>query len=211
MYGSRDTSVKPGVPPTLVVIAGGRGRRLGGVAKGLIQLNNGLTVVEQLLSLSDGPRFVNTNDPSAYERLEVPLIGDLVPEKGAPGGVVTALAIAPTEWVYVIACDMPFVTRAELEALAARAHAKADVVCFTREGQLEPLVGLYRRALWEDWALRLDGNPSLRSLLESTRLETIESLQPHRLISLNSAEDLREAAESFRRSGASATFPISPW
>ncbi|MFZ5441526.1 MAG: molybdenum cofactor guanylyltransferase [Myxococcota bacterium] len=204
-------SVKPGVPPTLVVIAGGRGRRLGGVPKGLIQLESGLTIVEHLLSLGEGPRFINTNDPEAYERFGVPLIGDLVPEKGAPGGVVTALAIAPSEWVFVVACDMPLVTREDLALLAAARRPGADTICFTREGRLEPLVGLYRQALWQDWAPRLEGNPSLRSLLESTHLETIESPQPHHLISLNSLDDVREAAESFRRSGASATFQGSPW
>jgi molybdopterin-guanine dinucleotide biosynthesis protein A len=106
---------------------------------------------------------------------------------------------------------MPFVTRAELDELWAHRHAKVDALCFTRDGRLEPLVGLYRRELCFDWEPRLEGNPSMRSLLESTRLETIESAQPHRLISLNSVDDLREAAESFRRSDASATFRGSPW
>ncbi|HEY1086976.1 MAG TPA: molybdenum cofactor guanylyltransferase [Archangium sp.] len=211
MYGSHDTSVKPGGPPALVVLAGGRGRRLGGVPKGLIRLANGLTVVEQLLTLARGPAFVSANVSESYERFDVPVVGDLVPDKGAPGGVVTALAVAPTEWVFVVACDMPFVTRAMLDELERRRHPGADVVCFTREGKLEPLVGLYRRALCFDWALRLDGNPSLRELVDSVRVDTVESEQPHRLTSLNSPDDLRAAAESFRDPDDAGTLPALSW
>ena len=206
-------SVKSGGRPTLVVLAGGRGSRLGGLAKGLIRLRNGETVVETLLRLTSGLAFVSTNHPEWYERLEVPLIADLVPDKGAPGGVVTGLAVSPSDWVTIVACDMPFVTEAMLTTLHARRHAGVDVVCFTRGGQLEPLVGVYRRELCFDWAPRLDGNPSLRELVSSVRLETIEAEEPSRLISLNSPDDFRHAAESFRQLGVTGTLPpqVPPW
>ena len=204
MYGSRDTHVKS----TLVVLAGGRGIRFGGLAKGLIRLNHGQTVVEQLLGLAEGPAFVSTNHPEWYERLDVPLIADLVPDKGAPGGVVTGLAVAATDWVIIVACDMPFVSSAMLAQLQARRHQGADVVCFTREGQLEPLVGIYRRELCFDWVPRLDGNPSLRELVSSVRLDTIEVEDPARLMSLNSPADFYRAAESFRHSVVAGTLPL---
>jgi molybdenum cofactor guanylyltransferase len=170
-------------------------------------------VVETLLRLSTGLAFVSTNHPEWYERLEVPLIADLVPDKGAPGGVVTGLAVAPTDWVTIVACDMPFVNEAMLSQLHARRHAGVDAVCFTRSGQLEPLVGVYRRELCFDWAPRLDGNPSLRELVSSVRLETIEAEEPSRLISLNSPDDFRHAAESFRQLGVTGTLPpqVPPW
>ncbi len=204
MYGNRDTAVKS----TLIVLAGGRGVRLGGLPKGLIRLRNGETVVEGLLGLAKGAAFVSTNHPEWYERLEVPLIADLVPDKGAPGGVVTGLAVAATEWVTIVACDMPFVTAQMLADLHARRHKGADVVCFTRAGQLEPLVGIYRRELCFDWSPRLDGNPSLKELVSSVRLDTLEAEEPARLLSLNSPDDLRDAAESFRQSGVAGTLPL---
>lgn len=169
--------------------------------------------METLLRLSRGLALVSTNHPEWYERLEVPLIADLVPDKGAPGGVVTGLAVSPTDWVTIVACDMPFVTEGMLRTLHARRHAGVDAVCFTRGGQLEPLVGVYRRALCFDWAPRLDGNPSLRELVSSVRLETVEAAEPARLISLNCPNDFRDAAESFRDSGVTGTLPpqVPPW
>jgi len=209
VYGSSDTSVKS----TLVVLAGGRGTRFGGLAKGLIRLRDGQTVVERLLGLSTGLSFVSTNHPEWYERLDVPLVADLVPDKGAPGGVVTGLAVAATQWVIIIACDMPFVTSQMLVQLQARRHAGADAVCFTRGGQLEPLLGIYRRELCFDWAPRLEGNPSLRELVSSVRLDTIEVDDPARLMSMNSPDDFRDAAESFRDMDVAGTFPpqAPPW
>lgn len=189
-----------GPPPTLVILAGGLGKRLGGVPKGLIRID-GVTVIERLLELAPGPVLVSANHPEWYEWLDVPVVGDAFGERGAPGGVVTALAAAGTEWVLVVGCDMPLVTREMLEQLVARARPNIDVVCFEREGQLEPLLGLYRRSLHEDWAARLEGQPSLRSLIESTSYETVQAAEPWRLASLNSPKDI----ESFRTSAASGT------
>lgn len=194
------------------MLAGGRGRRMGGVAKGLLRLPSGETVVEHLLELApEVPRFVSTNDPQAYERLEVPLVADVVADRGAPGGVVTALAMASTEWVVIVACDMPFVTREMIDTLLSHRHLHADAVCFTRDGQLEPLVACYRRALCHDWEVRLDAHPSMRELITSTRFESVESREPQRLISLNSPKDFaRVGDESFRQLEPSGTVP-SQW
>lgn len=191
MYGKRGFPVKGGW--TLAVLAGGRGRRLGGVPKGLVRLPSGQTVVEHLLELTDGPRIVSTNDPQAYERLDVPLVADVVADRGAPGGVVTALAMATTEWVVIVACDMPLVTREMIDELLAHRHAHVDAVCFSRGGELEPLLGCFRRELCHDWAPRLEGHPSMRELINGVRFDVVESAEPHRLMSLNSPAD----AESF--------------
>lgn len=190
-----------GVPPeTLVILAGGLGKRLGGVPKGLIRVD-GVTVVERLVELARGPVLLSANHPEWYEWLDVPVVGDAFGERGAPGGVVTALGAAATEWVLVVGCDMPLVTRAMLDQLLARARPSIDVVCFERDGQLEPLLGLYRRSLHEDWAARLEGQPSLKALIESTSYETVQAAEPWRLASLNSPKDI----ESFRSCGASGT------
>lgn len=205
VYGSPDRSVKSLGHPALFVLAGGRGSRLGGLPKGLIRLEEGETVLDRLLRLSSGLAFVGTNNPEWYERFDVPLVGDIVRNKGAPGGVVTGLAVAPTEWVAIVACDMPFVTIEMLELLCARRRAGIDAVCFSRGGELEPLVGVYRRALCFDWAPRLGGDPSLRELLSSVRVDVVEAAEPARLASLNWPADLRNAAECFRSTAVAGT------
>lgn len=165
---------------------------------------SGETVVERLLALagpSGSPCFVSTNDPQAYEWLDVPLVADLFPDRGAPGGVVTALACATTEWVTVVACDMPFIDDELIEQLADAPCDDVDAICFTRDGHLEPLCARYRRSLCFDWSPRLEGNPSMHELLQDTRVRVLTLDDPDRLMSFNAPSDLRE---SFRRSEASA-------
>lgn len=174
-----------------VIVAGGAGKRLGGIAKGLLQVG-GSTMIERTLAIAPaGPRFVNANRPEPYEFLGLPIVGDVEPGRGAPGGVVTALAVSPSPWVMVIGCDMPRLTAQGLERLAAAASEELEVVCFEREGDIEPMVGLYRRSLVERWAAALTSNPSLRGLIRASRLRTLKCTDPGELDSVNTPEDAR--------------------
>lgn len=175
---------------TYVIVAGGAGRRLGGTPKGLVSVG-GQPIIERLLR--QGERwmtYVVANRPRPYEFLDVPLVGDVFPGRGAPGGVVTALAVASTQWVLTVACDMPFVSREAMEVLLARCSPSADAVCFERSGRLEPLLAVYRRSLLKPWASRLATNPSLQQLLGSIRVEAVVPEEPRWLESINTFEDI---------------------
>jgi molybdopterin-guanine dinucleotide biosynthesis protein A len=178
---------------TVAVLAGGKGRRLGGAPKGLIRFG-GQTVMERILAaLPDrAATVVIANDPGPYASLGLPILGDVDPDRGAPGGVVTALAVSGTPWTLVVACDMPHVTRAAMETLLAARAPGVDVVCFERRGDLEPLLGVYRRTLLAPWAAALASNPSLRGLVRSARLATLHTPSDLLLDSLNTPRDLAE-------------------
>jgi molybdopterin-guanine dinucleotide biosynthesis protein A len=169
---------------------------MGGRAKGLIQVS-GRPIVQKLLELEpEWPTWIIANVPGPYLRFGVPIVADVMPGKGAPGGVVTALAVARTEWVLVVACDMPNVTRAIVARLIECANDDVDVVCFRRRGQLEPLLALYRRTLLAVWAEALPADPSMRALLAGTRVNALE-LEPEddRLLdSLNTPDDIRRSS-----------------
>jgi len=191
------------VKPTLAVLAG---------LDGLHRLANGLTVAQQLLSLAEGPAFISTNCPEWFERFDVPLVADVVSNRGSAGGVVTALAFATTEWVQVVSCQLPFVTKAVLKQLWAHRHANTDAICLSVGGKIEPLVGLYRRELVYDWEPRLDGAPALISLVESCRVDEVR-WSGEELRRLNSSRGLRSADESFSNAWSVGTVPsqVAPW
>lgn len=200
MYGNHTVPVKdtPGI--TFVVQAGGKGTRLGGVPKGLIRLGND-RAIDRLLRLAEErrwPAWIVANVPEPYAELDAPIAADVVPGRGAPGGVVTALSVARTEWVLTVGCDMPFVTQEAIDALLAERAPEVDVVCFQREGRLEPLLGLYRRSLLTAFAARLEAQPSLQSLIRSARCRVLEPDDPSVLDSLNTPEDLQRARASIR-------------
>ncbi|MBF5044272.1 molybdenum cofactor guanylyltransferase [Aggregicoccus sp. 17bor-14] len=162
---------------TLALIAGGRGSRLGGVAKGLLRWR-GRTLLEHQLQLAPGFARVLlvTGDPAPYARWGLETVADVIPGRGAPGGVHAALAHARTPWVLALGCDMPFVTRAALAPLLAARAEGGMAVLYRVGGRLEPLLALYRAALAPRWGPLLSGErgPSFTQLLAAEPVTVLE-------------------------------------
>jgi molybdopterin-guanine dinucleotide biosynthesis protein A len=141
---------------TICVQAGGESRRMGQdkalmpfLGRPLIQ-----RVVDRLTPIADEV-IVTTNRPEAYRFLDLPLFPDLIPGRGALGGLYTAIASATHPFVAVVACDMPFASAKLIEAASQiMLEEEADVViprlnsaepAGKSEG-FEPLHAVYRRA-----------------------------------------------------------------
>lgn len=185
---------------TLAVVAGGQGRRLSGVPKGLLKVGD-RTVLERLLALA--PRFAEVllvaNAPEPYARFGLRTVTDVVVGKGAPGGVHAALVGARTPWVLAVACDMPFIMPEAVRVLLEARRPDVDAVCFTVEGRVEPMLAAYRASLASSWGeLLRQGDPSLRELLSRCRAtllseESLRAVDPElrSLVNVNTPEDLR--------------------
>ncbi len=184
---------------TLAVIAGGKGERLGGVAKGLLVLE-GRPVLEHLLALSPlfGDVLLVANEPAPYARFNLRTVADPIRGRGAPGGVYAALHAARTEWVLAVACDMPFVRAEAVRVLLEARSTDVDAVCFEVGGRWEPLLAVYRRALAGPWGEVLrEEEPSLRGLLSNSRTRVLPEAalravdaELRAVVSVNTPEDL---------------------
>lgn len=72
---------------------------------------------------------------------------DIRPGAGPLAGLHTALQRSQTETVFVVACDMPFVTAETAQTLLAALTPQAQaVVPRERGGQIHPLCAVYRRS-----------------------------------------------------------------
>jgi molybdenum cofactor guanylyltransferase len=167
------------VDATLAILGGGKGKRLGGAPKGLITLK-GRTILETQLDLL--PSFAEglfvASDPSPYAALlaahpQLRVIPDLIPGKGAPGGVHAALAAARSEWVVAVACDMPFITLKVLQLLLSERAPDVDVVAFQAAGRLQPQLAAYRATLHAAWGRALATDPPLRVLIGKFRARVL--------------------------------------
>ena len=102
-------------------------------------------VIQRVRPLADEV-LVTTNRPQDYQFLDLPLFQDLVPGRGALGGLYTALYAASQPLVAVLACDMPFLNASLLnyqrELMLDSQH---DVVIPRTEEGLEPFHAIYRR------------------------------------------------------------------
>jgi molybdopterin-guanine dinucleotide biosynthesis protein A len=176
---------------TLAVLAGGKGERLGGVAKGLLSIG-GRPFLEPILELGRlcAESILVAAEP-AYDRFGVRRVEDVEPGRGAPGGVVTALLAARTPWVLIVACDMPYVT-VDCAGAILDAAGDHDVTCYRRGGRLEPMLAVYRASLGAQWRAGLAGNTSLQALIVGVRFQALAPADPHALDSINTAAQLAE-------------------
>lgn len=90
--------------------------------------------------------LVTANDPTAYAFLDLPTYPDVRPDRGALGGLYTALRIANHPVVAVVACDMPFVNPKLLVAARRRLNQEGlDAVVPRTEHGFEPFHAVYLR------------------------------------------------------------------
>lgn len=194
---------------SLVIQAGGESRRMG-VDKGLVNFLGQPLVQRSLerLGYIAAEILLTTNIPDRYAFLDVPLIPDRIPGRGALGGLYTALSAARHPLVAVVACDMPFASPKLFEHLAQILTASEfDAAMPRTSGGTEPFHAVYRRrtclsavagAIRADrW--RVDSWFSDVSIhfLENTDLERFD---PDGLVlrNVNTPEELRQAEEIAR-------------
>jgi molybdopterin-guanine dinucleotide biosynthesis protein A len=97
---------------TAVVIAGGQSRRMR-TDKAFIEIG-GKRLIERVLDVIVplfSQVYINSNKPEYYQEWGIPVIQDLVKDKGALGGIYTGLVQASTDYVFCVACDMPSLNR----------------------------------------------------------------------------------------------------
>jgi len=132
---------------TICIQAGGQSSRMG-EDKALKQfLGHPLIqrVTGRLQPFAD-ELIVTTNHPQDFSFLNLRLFPDLKPDRGALGGLYTAIASASHPVVGVVACDMPFASGKLIDAMSRLLIQKdADVVIAKTEVGYEPLHAVYRR------------------------------------------------------------------
>jgi molybdopterin-guanine dinucleotide biosynthesis protein A len=144
---------------TGLILAGGRGSRMGGVDKGL-QNHHGIPLaLHALLRLQPqvGELMLNANrNLGAYEALGAPVWPDALPDYPGPlAGLMAGLERCETPYLVTVPCDSP---NFPPDLVARLAHAlqteDADIaMAATREqGELrtQPVFCLLRAALMED-------------------------------------------------------------
>lgn len=133
---------------SIIVQSGGKSTRMGGdkalrpfLGKPLIE-----HIIDRFSSLGD-ELLVITNNPHDYQYLGIPLYKDVIPDRGALGGLYTALKIASHPAVALIACDMPFASP-ELILYLSRylQESGADAVLPSTDYGPEPMHAVYRRS-----------------------------------------------------------------
>jgi molybdopterin-guanine dinucleotide biosynthesis protein A len=143
---------------TGLVLAGGRGSRMGGVDKGLQQHGGMPLVMHALTRLGHqvGQVMINANrNLGAYESFGVPVWPDAVPDYAGPlAGFQVGLEHCETPWLVTVPCDSPLFPDDLVARLAAAVveHDAEIAMAATREDgvlQVQPVFCLLKTELLE--------------------------------------------------------------
>ena len=140
---------------TGVILAGGRGSRLGGVDKGLVPLH-GRPLIEYAIDAlrpQVASLLISANrNRDVYASYGYPVIADVMGDYDGPlAGMLSAMRAAGTAYILTTPCDAPSIpadlARRLGEALI-RENAVASAVSL--QGRLQPVFALLRRTLADD-------------------------------------------------------------
>ncbi|MEW8203311.1 MAG: molybdenum cofactor guanylyltransferase MobA [Candidatus Thiodiazotropha endolucinida] len=152
-------STQPAV--TAVILAGGRGRRMGGEDKGLIELN-GRPLVQHVISAIQpqvATILINANrNQERYAAFGYPVIADsLLDYQGPLAGFIAALQAVETEDMLTLPCDGPLVPPDLVARLyEARQSAGADIAVAHDGDRLQPVYALIPKRLADSLQHYLD-------------------------------------------------------
>lgn len=188
---------------TGIILAGGKNLRMG-ANKAFLEIN-GQRIIDRTRRLFQelfAEVILVTNSPFAYLDLNLRMVADLLPERGALGGIFTGLFYSSFSHAFVVACDMPFLNKELISYLISLA-GKYDIVIPKTEDGLQPLHAIYsQKCLPHMENLLRQGNlkiidffhlVKMREVL-TNELITFDPLQKS-FFNVNTPEDLARAKE----------------
>lgn len=176
-------------PPPIagLILAGGQGSRMGGVDKGLVELDGRPMVAHVIERLGPQVRrlMINANRNAAtYAGYGLPVLSDRLPDYAGPlAGLDAGLAACPAdcEWVLTCPCDSPFLPLDLAARLLEATQAAGAVAAMARaDGQKQPVFLLARR----------DTAASLAAYLAAgeRKIDRWVESQPHAIVDFPDAE-----------------------
>ncbi len=193
----------PPLPPcSILLLAGGRGQRMGGQDKGLLEWR-GQPLIAHLHALtrplSDDLIISCNRNQEYYARYADRLVADA--ELDFPGplaGILAGLAVARHDWLLVLPCDAPLLDLALLQSMRQQAsHHENKPLMLRRGTQWEPLFCLLPRTLLQPLQLAWQaGERSPRRALLALVAEALECAEDDaRLANLNTPQLLALSAQ----------------
>ncbi len=163
-------------PLSVIVLAGGESRRLGR-DKALLPWR-GRTLIEDLVvrlqKISDDVLVVTGAQRRYQEILHVPIFADEIKDIGPLGGLYTGLHHARYSYSLVVACDMPFLSKAVIDVLRSHIDQSVKAVVPSLQNHRVPTFAIYHKdCLGMIEKLHAQGRSSLQDLLDSVPLKIV--------------------------------------
>ncbi|RKP55108.1 molybdenum cofactor guanylyltransferase [Cohnella endophytica] len=190
---------------SVVILAGGQGRRMGGVNKALLPLG-GETLLERQLREArkwSDEIIIVANEPismPASIEAEARVVTDIYPGDGPIAGIHAGLSASSRPYVWVLACDHPYPNANAAERLLERMNAASQAAIPIILDRPQPLHAVYRKEVAsEAEAMLAKGQRRLTELLDKIEWVALnEYIFAERGIRITFADDI-DTPEHYER------------
>jgi FdhD protein len=184
---------------TAVILAGGKSSRMG-FNKEFIEINGKSLVKSNIEKLKQifTEIIVVTNNPKLYENLKVITTQDIYFQKGPLSGIHAALKRSSSEYIYLLACDMPEIDFKFIELMKEMISRKhPEIVVARKDSYIEPFNGFYSKSLLKKIEeLISQSKLSVRALMDRSIVEYIDlnkvETEKDLFLNLNTPQELNQ-------------------
>ncbi len=159
-----------------VILAGGLNSRFSGSNKALMEIGGKpilSRICEVFHALFDEVLLV-TNDPLTYAGWDIQVVTDLYDFRSSLTGLHAGLFYAARPYIFVTACDVPFLQKEIVQLVLAQIDPKADIIVPQTRAGFEPLCAVYSNACLKATEECLGRRQfKIRDLFERVRVKTI--------------------------------------
>jgi len=181
---------------TGVILAGGRGRRLGGADKGLVQLA-GKPLIEYVMAALQpqvSSLIISANrNHETYTTYGFPVIADIIGDFDGPlAGMLSAMRAANTPCILTAPCDAPRLPADLMQRLCAGlVRENADAAVAASGGQMQPVFALLHCTLADTLQQFLEaGGRGVGEWMRRLPAVAVEFPDSTAFLNINTKEDL---------------------
>ena len=155
------------------ILAGGKNSRMG-KNKALLEYESG-TFISRLFREFDGHEIIiSSSGQKEYEKYSYKIVSDENKDIGPIEGIRQILKSSENDYVFICACDMPFVTSKIADYIAEFISSDYDCYVICDENRIHPLCAIYsRRLLPVIEKLIANGEHKLRLIFDNARTKYI--------------------------------------
>jgi molybdopterin-guanine dinucleotide biosynthesis protein A len=189
---------------TGIILSGGKSVRMG-ENKAFIEID-GVPIIHRIYTLFKElfqETIIVTNQKELFLNFDSRIYTDLLPNKGALGGLYTGVFFSNFPYSFCVACDMPFINKSLVQYLIKNTEGYDVIVPQTKDG-LQPLHAIYSKNCLDSIQKTIEGGKyKILDFYPLVKVKIIKEedfgfLDPLResFINVNTPEELRSIREA---------------
>lgn len=185
-----------GINYSVGILAGGKSSRMG-KNKALLEFESDTFIGHAVNEFRGHEIIISASGQNEYEKLPAKIVNDENKDIGPIEGIRQVLKVASEDYIFICACDMPFITAKIADYIAEFISSDYDCYVITDEDRMHPLCAIYsKRVLPVIEKLIANGDHKLRLILDNSRTKFISlgntNFEKKIVRNVNTKEEYRE-------------------